>query len=135
MFIREEKAVKPKVKKNAHLQALWHILLAWMHLIFNTLFFAKGGSDEELQYANVGMRLQQGRDVQTKAKMEGYGQIGFPDKNDQPIAGRSGAQGAEQVEYGQIKFAERPEQKKKQIGHHGGPEGLEQVEYGQIKFK
>lgn len=105
-----------------------------MHLIFNTLFFAKGRNDEELQYANVGMRLQQGRDVQPKAKMGAYGQIGFPDQNDQLTAGCSRAQGAEQVEYGQINFAERPQQKNRQKGPNEDPQESEQVEYGQIRF-
>lgn len=94
----------------------------------------KGGNDQELHYADVEMRQRLDRGVQPKAKMGGYGQIKFPDQNDEPAPGHSGAQGAEQVEYGQIKFAERPLQKNRRMAPDGAPQESEQVEYGQIKF-
>lgn len=72
--------------------------------------------------------------MQPQAETGGYGEIRFSDRNAKPITDRRGAQGEEQVEYGQIKFAERPQQKNRRLGPDGAPQESEQVEYGQIKF-
>eukprot|EP00066_Takifugu_rubripes_P019700 XP_011608966.1 PREDICTED: T-cell surface antigen CD2-like isoform X2 [Takifugu rubripes] len=94
---------------------------------------ARGGNDQELQYADV-KRQQPSRDVQPQAEMGGYGQITFSAQTDKPPAGRGAVQRGQEVEYGEIKFAERPQQKNRLMGPSGSPQGSPQVEYGEIKF-
>ncbi|TWW54957.1 hypothetical protein D4764_09G0000060 [Takifugu flavidus] len=94
---------------------------------------ARGGNDQELQYADV-KRQQPSRDVQPQAEMGGYGQITFSAQTDKPPVGRGAVQRGQEVEYGEIKFAERPQQKNRLMGPSGSPQGAPQVEYGEIKF-
>lgn len=91
----------------------------------------KGGNDQELQYADV---KRPSRDVQPQAEMGGYGQITFSEHTDKPPSGRGAVQRGQEVEYGEIKFAERPQQKNRLKGPAGSPQGTPQVEYGEIKF-
>lgn len=99
----------------------------------NTSPHLKGGNDQELQYADV-KRQRPSRDVPPQAEMGGYGQITFSEQTDKPPAGRGAVQRGQEVEYGEIKFAEQPQQKNRLMGPAGSPQGAPQVEYGEIKF-
>lgn len=94
----------------------------------------KGGNDEKLQYADIKVRQQLSKGVPSQAEMGGYNQITIPEQADNPLAARSAAQRAPEVEYGQITFAERPQKKNRQTRPSGAPQELQQVEYGEIMF-
>lgn len=94
----------------------------------------KGGNDEKLQYADIKVMQQLSRGVPSQAEMGGCGQITFPEQADNPLAARSAAQMAPEVEYGQIIFAERPQEKNREMRPNGAPQASQQVEYGEIMF-